>query len=90
MWRQRGPLALHYTQDTAARMHFEAGVLNAEVYDLPDGGDALETLGASKLVRFPKPNLFFGGVHMVRRAADGTLGGAGDPRRGGVLRIVKR
>ena len=75
---------------TAARMHFEAGVLNAETFDMADGGESLEALGANKLVRFPEPNLFFGGVHMVRRAADGTLSGAGDPRRGGVVRVVRR
>jgi gamma-glutamyltranspeptidase/glutathione hydrolase len=72
----------------AARIHYEAGVLNAEVFDLPDRGEALLALGANKTVRFDEPSLFFGGVHMVRRGADGTLSGAGDPRRGGVFRIV--
>ncbi len=72
----------------AARLHYENGVLNAETFDRDDGGDMLAELGAQQLVRFEERSLFFGGVHMVRRAADGTLSGAGDPRRGGVCRIV--
>jgi gamma-glutamyltranspeptidase/glutathione hydrolase len=72
----------------APRMHFEDGVLNVEVFDLPDGGDALAALGPSTYVRFPERSLFFGGVHLVRRAADGKLDGGGDPRRGGVCIIV--
>lgn len=72
----------------ASRLHFEAGVLNAEVFDWDDEGAALGELGATRFVPFPKPNMFFGGVHMVQRAGDGTLAGAGDPRRGGVLRVV--
>jgi gamma-glutamyltranspeptidase/glutathione hydrolase len=32
-------------------------------------------------------NLFFGGAHTVM-AANGQLAGAGDPRRGGVCRVV--
>ncbi|MBM4374081.1 MAG: gamma-glutamyltransferase [Deltaproteobacteria bacterium] len=72
----------------AARLHFEAGVLNAEVMDLVDRGEALAGLGAESFVRFEERNLFFGGVHLVRRAADGTLSGAGDPRRSGAFRKV--
>ncbi len=33
---------------------------------------------------WPSINLFFGGAHSVLRLPDGTLAGAGDPRRGGV------
>lgn len=72
----------------AGRVHFESGVLNAETFDMADGGDALERLGAPELVRFEEPNLFFGGVHLVRRRGDGTLEGAGDPRRGGVCMVA--
>ncbi len=81
----------HYGTERAVaapRMHFEAGVLNAEIFELPDRGDALAALGADTLVRFDEPSLFFGGVHMVRRAADGSLSGAGDPRRGGACRSL--
>ena len=45
-------------------------------------------MGAHKLVRFPQHALFFGGVHLARRRGDGTLDGAGDPRRGGTCRVV--
>ena len=51
-------------------------------------GLALEELGPNKLVRFPERNLFFGGVHLVQRSPDGTLRGAGDPRRGGICITV--
>jgi len=70
----------------APRVHFEGGILNAEVYSMADGGDALESLGAERTIRFDAPNMFFGGVHLVERLADGTLRGAGDPRRGGTMR----
>jgi len=33
---------------------------------------------------WPERNLFFGGCHAAARGPDGTLEGAGDPRRGGV------
>lgn len=70
----------------APRVHFEGGVLNAEVFAFDDRGAALEQLGAERMIRFDAPNMFFGGVHLVERLADGTLRGAGDPRRGGSLR----
>jgi gamma-glutamyltranspeptidase/glutathione hydrolase len=73
---------------SAARLHFEAGVLNVEVMDLHDRGDALAALGADSFVRFDEKNLFFGGVHLVKRTADGSLSGAGDPRRSGAFRKV--
>ena len=37
---------------------------------------------------WPERNLFFGGVHTARRLPDGTLEGAGDPRRRGVRIVV--
>ncbi len=59
----------------APRLHAEAGEVFAEpgVPELP--GRAVQ--------RFRAPNLFFGGCQAVRRRPDGTLEGAGDPRRGG-------
>ena len=69
-------------------MHYEGGVLNVEVGEMADGGDALATLAADKLVRFPKHSLFFGGMHLARRSGTGGLDGAGDPRRGGTCCIV--
>ena len=72
----------------APRFHFEDGVLNAEVFDRADQGAALTSLGAPVLVLFEQANLFFGGVHLVQRRADGSFHGAGDPRRGGSVRYV--
>ncbi|MEA2124100.1 MAG: gamma-glutamyltranspeptidase / glutathione hydrolase [Solirubrobacteraceae bacterium] len=64
----------------APRLHWEDGV----VYCEPGiDADALEAEGRT-VARFRAPNLFFGGAQCVVRDADGTLRGAGDPRRGGV------
>ncbi len=69
----------------AARLHvekcgtlsFEAGLSNAEQEALA---------GASPEAHvWPKRNLFFGGVHTARRHGDGSVEGAGDPRRAGVV-----
>ena len=63
----------------APRLHWEDGVVYAE-----PGIDvaALEAAGHS-VARFRAANVFFGGAQAVQRRADGTLIGAGDPRRGG-------
>ena len=74
---------------TAPRMHVEkCGTLS---YEQQNWGDlyqaseltALEEL-ATTLHPWPQANMFFGGVHAVQRGPDGTLTGAGDPRREGV------
>jgi len=72
----------------APRIHFEDDILNVETFQRDDEGRSLEVLRAPKMLSFPEPNLFFGGVHLVRRAHDGTLTGAGDPRRNGICRVV--
>ncbi|HEY1832927.1 MAG TPA: gamma-glutamyltransferase [Solirubrobacteraceae bacterium] len=59
----------------APRVHFEDGVLFAE--------PGIELAEERQVVRFGAPNLFFGGVQAVLRR-DGSIAGAGDPRRGGV------
>jgi gamma-glutamyltranspeptidase/glutathione hydrolase len=68
----------------APRVHWENGVVFCE-----PGVDtaALEAEGC-ELERFRALNLFFGGAQCVARAPDGTLRGAGDPRRGGVALSV--
>jgi len=69
----------------APRLHFEAGLLQAE-----PGIDAaalarLEARGIA-VARRPSLNLFFGGVQAVARdPATGALSGGGDPRRGGAV-----
>ena len=61
------------------RVHYEDDTLFVEP------GIDLRQLGASdaRVVRFGALNLFFGGVQAVQRR-EGSLTGAGDPRRGGV------
>ena len=65
------------------RLHLEGGVLYAE------GGFGGKSLSQLRRI-FPDhkvwkdTNVFFGGVHAVRRNGKGVLSGAGDPRRGGV------
>jgi gamma-glutamyltranspeptidase / glutathione hydrolase len=62
----------------APRVHFEEGILYAEP------GIEVQELGPERdVVSFGALNLFFGGVQAVQRR-DGTVSGAGDPRRGGV------
>jgi gamma-glutamyltranspeptidase/glutathione hydrolase len=71
----------------APRLHFENGVANLEVGFDTALGAALQ--GPERQVVFwPPDNLFFGGVHAVRRDAEGRFDGAGDPRRGGTAVVV--
>ena len=74
----------------ASRRHWEAGVLNAETFGLSDADRSLRACLApgEELKPAAEPNLFFGGVHLARRAADGALSGAGDPRRAGVTLVA--
>lgn len=65
------------------RIHAEGGRLSAEV-DLPD---ALRAEWPEVHV-WPEPDLFFGGVHVARRTANGGLEGAADPRRSGVALLA--
>lgn len=70
----------------ADRLHCEGAVLSVE----PGLADqAIVAAIAETDLRaetWPAQNLFFGGVHLARRSATGTLEGAGDARRGGVAR----
>ncbi|HWM55297.1 MAG TPA: gamma-glutamyltransferase [Solirubrobacterales bacterium] len=72
----------------APRLHFEAGVVQAE----PGiDGEALARIEARGLpvLRRPEINLFFGGVQAVARdRAGGALSGGGDPRRGGSVAVA--
>ena len=71
----------------APRLHYEAGVVQAE-----PGIDAaalarIEARGIP-VYRRPRPNLFFGGVQAVASdRATGALSGGGDPRRGGAVAV---
>jgi gamma-glutamyltranspeptidase/glutathione hydrolase len=71
------------------RVHFEAGLLEAEPGVDPATLDALERDGW-KVERWQERNLYFGGVQAVARDPEtGELSGGGDPRRGGVAVLVK-
>lgn len=69
----------------APRLHFEAGVVQAEPGLDEDALVRLERRGCG-VARWEERNLFFGGVHAVARDPDsGELSGGGDPRRGGAV-----
>jgi len=67
----------------APRLHYEAGVVQAEPGIDEEALSRIESRNIPVLRR-PAINLFFGGVQAVaRNRATGALSGAGDPRRGG-------
>jgi gamma-glutamyltranspeptidase/glutathione hydrolase len=69
----------------APRLHFEAGVVQAEPGIDEEVLARIEARGIPVLRR-PAINLFFGGVQAVTRRHDtGVLSGGGDPRRGGAV-----
>jgi gamma-glutamyltranspeptidase/glutathione hydrolase len=69
----------------APRLHFEAGVLQAEP-GIDEGALARLEARGIPVARRPAINLFFGGVQAVARdPATGELSGGGDPRRGGAV-----
>ncbi len=68
----------------APRLHVEDGIVYAE-----PGIDVAELeAGGHTVARFRAPNLFFGGVQLAGRTAEGEFHGAGDPRRGGDALVV--
>jgi gamma-glutamyltranspeptidase / glutathione hydrolase len=69
----------------APRLHFEAGLLQAEPGIDEAALGRLEARGIA-VARRPAINLFFGGVQAVARdPVTGALSGGGDPRRGGAV-----
>jgi len=70
------------------RLHFEAGVVEAEPGIDPNALAALERDGW-RVQRWDERNLYFGGVQAVARDPQtGELSGGGDPRRGGAAVVV--
>ena len=69
----------------APRMHFENGVAHCEDAAVADELEA----GGYPVVRWRAHNLFFGGVSAVELLDDGSLAGAGDPRRCGAAVVVE-
>jgi len=72
---------------TAPRLHLEQNDLSIEKGFSDQAIDALEA-GWRGMEQWPEGNLFFGGVHAVRRFSDGKFSAAGDPRRGGTVAIA--
>ena len=73
------------------RVHFEGGIFSAELTSLSgDGPEALNSARelARKSIYFREESLFFGGVNIACRHADGRLSGFADPRREGTVQIV--
>ena len=69
----------------APRLHFEAGVVQAEPGIDEQALRRLEERGRA-VARRPAINLFFGGVQAVARdPRSGAVSGGGDPRRGGAV-----
>ena len=66
----------------APRVHLDEDHLHCEGGTDPAALDELERRGYD-VVRWRRPNLYFGGAAAVELLEDGTLAAAGDPRRGG-------
>jgi gamma-glutamyltranspeptidase / glutathione hydrolase len=66
----------------APRVHLDDDHLHCEGGTDPAAIEVLERLGYD-VVRWRRPNLYFGGAAAVEFLDDGTLAAAGDPRRGG-------
>ena len=71
----------------APRIHYEAGRLNIEPPCPPEVLDALRG-NWPDILAWGDRSVFFGGAHSVAIDADGSLHGAADGRRGGVVRQV--
>lgn len=72
---------------TRPRIHLEGETLSVE----PGFGEAAMALLRRQfedVACWDEHNMFFGGVHTVRMERTGAMSGAGDPRRGGVARLV--
>jgi gamma-glutamyltranspeptidase/glutathione hydrolase len=66
-------------------IHVEPGFTDANLADLSALAAGREWPG---LEPWPDANVFFGGVHAVRRAADGSVEAVGDARRSGASAVV--
>ena len=69
------------------RIHHEAGLLSLE-QGLPHASVTALTGSHPRHKIWPELNLFFGGTHCVMQQGNELLG-SGDPRRGGVARVVE-
>ncbi len=65
---------------TGPRLHLDGDKLSVE-----PGLEVDDDVWPGEIQMWPEPNMFFGGVHVIRRDAAGGISGAGDPRRDGVF-----
>jgi gamma-glutamyltranspeptidase/glutathione hydrolase len=67
------------------QIHVEPGLAPGDL-------EALAGLAAARgwpgVDAWPTPNVYFGGVHAIRRGADGTVTAVGDARRGGAVAVL--
>jgi gamma-glutamyltranspeptidase/glutathione hydrolase len=71
----------------APRLHIEGAQANLEA-GFPEGSERLLAEAFDEVRSWPERNLFFGGAHVVTRDPSGNFEAAGDPRRGGIARLV--
>lgn len=71
----------------ASRIHWEAGVLQAEPGISPAALEQLQVAGY-RVNRWEQRHMFFGGAHSAARQDDGRLVAVGDSRRGGAARAA--
>lgn len=76
------------TAVNSPRIHWEDGVMNLEPGFADLAIDHTQFPFNEKLVQWEQESLFFGGVHTVFAAADGSLSGAGDRRRRGAVAVL--
>ncbi|WP_299439298.1 gamma-glutamyltransferase [uncultured Rhodospira sp.] len=72
----------------ASRLHMERGHLDIEAGWDAESVAALAAACSEHRV-WPDRSMFFGGVHVALRHADGTFEAVGDPRRGGAARLAR-
>lgn len=69
---------------TSPRVHWENDIFNIEPISQPAIVEQLHLPQATQVVLWQQQNMFFGGVHAVRKNASGEMEGSGDPRREGI------
>ena len=67
------------------QVHVEPGLTAEEIAGLELLADERDWPAVDA---WPTPNVYFGGVHAVRRTADGTVTAVGDARRGGAAAVL--
>jgi gamma-glutamyltranspeptidase/glutathione hydrolase len=67
-----------------SRVHWENNIFSIEPSQQTEIIERLQLPQATQVILWPAKNMFFGGVHAVRKTPDGKLEGMGDPRREGV------